>query len=427
MKVLPRDYSLSQSMFDRLTHMMPGGNTRTATYYPPFPLALERGDGHQVWDVDGNVYIDVLNNYSALVHGHAHPEIVHAITEASRSGSVFPAPHASQEELAGRIAKRFPSMERMRFTNSGSEAVMMAVRAARAVTGREEIVKAIGGYHGSWEQVSVASSEAHADGRVLAFDGSLGVPRAIGGLVHHVRYNDVSHLRSIFEVAGERVAAVLLEPVLGHSITPGDPSFLQEAQDLARAHGALFVLDEVITGRLRLGGAQQMHGLIPDLTVLGKIIGGGLPVGAFGGRAEIMEIFDPRRAEYVDHHGTFNGNTVTMAAGCVSLDLLGQDEIERINGLGEPLARGLETSSGLHGIPLSVTRAGSLVNLQASSDVIARVHAAALRGGIYMAPRGMFNVTTVMTAEIVSEIVERMDQAFASVAPHLEEREDGHG
>jgi glutamate-1-semialdehyde 2,1-aminomutase len=426
--------SRSSAIAERVQRVMPGGDTRSVTFYTPFPLALVRGEGHRVWDADGNEFIDVLNNYTALVHGHAAPAIVRAIQDQAPQGTVFPAPSELQAEVAERICERVASVERVRFTNSGSEAVLQAIRIARAVTGRDDIVKADGGYHGSWEQVPMSLAQPHGhvaeDDRAAPVARGTGIPRAVQDLVHMVRYNDVASLEATMREQGGRIAALIFEPVLGEGVIPGDPTFFAAARRLADEHGALLVLDEVVTARLAWGGHQSVLGVEPDLTTFGKVIGGGLPVGAVGGRHEIMAAFDPRRRGYVSHSGTFNGNPMTMAAGRASLDLLTAGEIDRINAMGERLAEGLRRGFRSAGVDGGVTAYGSFLHLHFDSpasirsfdDVnlaspgLARMHRACLNEGVYLAPRGMLNLSTAMDDGVVDELVERMTRAAARVA-----------
>ena len=359
-----RSYEASARLFERMARVMPAGSTRTTTYYSPFPIGIDRGEGYRLWDVDGNEYIDMLGNYSAHVHGHAHPLIVEAAELALRQGFAHPAPLVLQAELAERICARIPSVEKVRFTNSGNEAVMVAIRAARAITGRDGIVKAIGGYHGSWEQVALGASEdehLHAAGETATAPG---IPSRVAEMLHSVRYNDVPHLESTMAEHGREVAAILLEPVLGHIIEPATVDFLRRARELADEFGALLVLDEVITLRLHESGVQTLRGVAPDLTTMGKIIGGGFPVGGIGGGDDTMSIFDPRSAGHIEHHGTFNGNAPTMAAGAACLDLLPQAEIDRIDALGERLASRLNELLVASTLDLSLTSCGSLMNLR---------------------------------------------------------------
>jgi glutamate-1-semialdehyde 2,1-aminomutase len=392
---------------------LPAGNTRTTTYYAPFPIALARGDGYRVWDLDGNEYVDLLNNYTALVHGHAAPAISAAIERVLREGTVFPAPIPLQAELAERICRHFASIELVRFTNSGTEAVMMAVRAARAFTGRDLIVTAYGGYHGSWEQVAYSASEESARAETTIEQDARGIPAAVRDLNLQVRYNDVTHLRTVMGARGGEVAAIVLEPVLGHVIEPATSEFLAAAEDLATTYGALFVLDEIITARLHTGGLQSEMGRRPHLTTLGKVIGGGLPVGAFGGRADVMAVFDPRLEGSIAHHGTFNGNALTMAAGCASLDLLPQSEIDRINNLGAALEANLAEAFSDVGLAVRISRAGSILNLH--SPHLPELHATGLQHGVYFAPRGQMCTSTAMDDSVIERVSESMRQAAVAV------------
>jgi glutamate-1-semialdehyde 2,1-aminomutase len=419
----------SRELMERLGRSIPGGNTRSLAYFAPYPLAISRGSGCRIWDVDGNEFVDLLNNYTATVHGHAVPDINEAMSKQAALGTVFPAPGEPQAELAERIVGRVASVEKVRFANSGTEAVMMAVRAARAFTGREKIIKAEGGYHGMWEQVPVAWPQDTLPEHRAA------TPKGVRALVRLVDYNDVEGLEAAMEEEGEDVAAIILEPVTGTGVLTGTPEYFAAARRLADEHGALLICDEVITLRLSAGGFQEVLGVRPDLTTMGKIIGGGLPVGAFGGREEVMSVFDPRLPNHLHHSGTFNGNLMTMAAGRVALDLLTQPEIERINALGERLAEGLRRLFA-QGEELGavVTSCGSLVHvnfepegkvrtysdLNLDSPVMAAFHLAALDEGVYFAPRCFMNTSTAMDEHVIDDVLEACSRAMARVAPLLD-------
>lgn len=410
----------SRRLQERLRRVMPGGDTRSVTWYEPYPAVIEHAHGYQLQDVDGNTYIDVLNNYTALVHGHAHPRIVEAITAQARRGTVYPAPHRGQLRLAEELVRRVPSVEMVRFTNSGSEAVLQAVRAARASTGRPLLVKADGGYHGSWDQVPLTAAEAR----------QAGTPAEIEALVRFVPYNDLAALEDMLAREGERVAAILLEPVMGEGVIAGEPDYLRSARDLADRHGALLILDEVITFRLAPGGRQQTVGVSPHLTTFGKIIGGGLPVGAVAGSEAVMSVFDPLGDRRLPHSGTFNGNPLTMAAGLVSLELLGGEQIDRINRLGQMLAAGLRDALVACDLEGGVTQCGSLLHLTFESDGEPRrfsdlnltsetfnlVHLACMEEGLFIAPRGLINISTVMDDGVLDEVVTRFQRAVGRVA-----------
>ena len=404
----------SRALFERLAKVMPGASTRSVTHYEPYPIGIARGEGCRIWDVDGNSYIDLLNNYTPLVHGHAHPRIVEAITRTAAQGlaAAVPAPIALQGELAERLCARTPSIDLVRFTNSATEAVMMAVRAARAFTGRDEFIMPSNGYHGSWEEVSLSGTdEEHPDGAQGVVPA--GIPGTLAGLVHFVRFNDIGHLEELLGEHGSSTAAILLEPILGHILEPGDPEFMRAALRLAHEHGALLILDETITYRLHVGGWQAEHGIEADLTTMGKTIGGGLPVGAFGGKEHVMRIFDPRAADALPAHGTMNGSPLCMAAGCASLDLLDQPAIDRINGFGRSLAEQLDGAARDAGVDMRVHSCGSL--LQVNSSAPLAFHRACLEEGLYTAPRGSMNLSTVMDEAVLEEVVEAWKRALQRV------------
>jgi glutamate-1-semialdehyde 2,1-aminomutase len=415
----------SHEIVERLERSIPGGSTRSLAYFPPYPLVISSGSGCRIWDADGNEFFDLLNNYTASVHGHAVPAVNEAMGKQAALGTAFPAPGELQAELAERIVDRVASVEKVRFANSGTEAVMMAVRGARAFTGREKVIKAEGGYNGMWEQVPIVWPQ---DSYGAA------MPEGVRELVRMVDYNDVEGLEAAMEEEGDGVAAIILEPVTGTGVFTGTPEYFAAARRLADEHGALLICDEVITLRLAVGGFQEVLGVRPDLTTMGKIIGGGLPVGAFGGHADVMEIFDPSSEGHLHHSGTFNGNLMTMAAGIVTLDLLTQEAIDSINALGERLARGLRRSLAerpeLHGV---VNNCGSLLHvnfgtggevskysdLKLDSQVVASFHRAALEEGVYFAPRGFMNTSTAMDEQTVDDVLEACSAAIERVADNL--------
>jgi len=403
----------SRELFERLAKVMPGASTRTVTHYDPFPIGLERGEGCRVWDVDGNEYIDLLNNYTALVHGHNHPAIVEAIVRTANGGfaAAVPAPIALQGELAERICARTPSVDSVRFTNSATEAVMMAVRVARAYTGKDDFIMPANGYHGSWDQVVQAGTdEEHPEGAQGVMPA--GIPRVLSEVVHFVRFNELGHLEQLMAQHGGTTAAIVLEPILGHILEPGDPDFIRGALRLAHKHDALLILDETITSRLCVGGWQTEQGIEADLTTLGKTIGGGTPVGAFGGKEHVMRILDPRADDALAAHGTMNGSPLCMAAGCASLDLLSQTAIDRINGMGDFLTSELDVIGREAGV--RVHNYGSLLQVKAP-DVLA-FHRACLEEGLYIAPRGSMNLSTAMDDEVLGEIAAAWARAVDRVS-----------
>ncbi len=394
---MANDYSqrfpASAALMRRAADVMPGGNTRTTAHYPPFPLVVDRADGPFLWDADGNRLIDLLMNYTSLVHGHRYPPVVEAVTAALERGSAWPAASLEQVDLAAVLCGRIASVERVRFCNSGTEAGLLAVRIARRATGRRLLLKAAEGYHGSYDELDAGPETLQAT------------------------YGDIESFLEQIDRAGDDLAAVVLEPVLasGGIITPA-PGFLAGVAAAARACGALFVIDEVVTLRLGVGGAQAAAGVSPDLTMMGKLIGGGFPVGAVGGRADLMEQLDPRLPDPLQHSGTFNGNLITCAAGVAATTALTGDAIDRMAGQGRRLAAELEALAKRHRVPLSVTSSGSLVSLHGDEDLLEAVHLMALGHGLYIAPRGMMALSTVMTDPLMDEVCERFAAVFADAA-----------
>ena len=394
---MERDYSqrfpASAALMRRAADVMPGGNTRTTAHYPPFPLVVDRADGPFLWDADGNRLIDLLMNYTSLVHGHRYPPVVEAVTAALERGSAWPAASLEQVDLAAVLCSRIASVERVRFCNSGTEAGLLAVRIARRATGRRLLLKAAEGYHGSYDELDAGPETLQAT------------------------YGDIESFLEQIDRAGDALAAVVLEPVLasGGIIAPA-PGFLAGVAAAARACGALFVIDEVVTLRLGVGGAQAAAGVSPDLTMMGKLIGGGFPVGAVGGRKELMEQLDPRLPDPLQHSGTFNGNLITCAAGVAATTALTGEAIDRMAGQGRRLAAELESLAERRQVPLQVTSSGSLVGLHGDQDLLEAVHLTALAHGLYIAPRGMMALSTVMTDPLLDEVCERFAAVFADAA-----------
>jgi len=413
--------------------VLPGGDTRTVTYFAPYPVYMERGEGCRLTDVDGNVYIDFLNNYTSLIHGHAHPRITEAVFRQIAKGTVYATPVESQTQLARVICERVPSVERVRFCNSGTEATMSAIRAAKAFTGRDKVLKMEGGYHGTHDaaEVSVAppldlAGPAQAPYPVPA---SGGLFRGVVDDVVVAPFNDVEATAQIVERHRDDLAAVIVEPVMGAAgAIPAQPEYLHFLREATQSCDALLIFDEVISFRVGYGGAQGTYGVRPDLTAFGKIIGGGFPVGAFGGRADVMALFDPQRRK-LSQSGTFNGNPVTMVAGLAAMELLTREEMARINDLGQRLRQGFRNALSAVGIKGQVTGMGSIVGVHFTDAPVndyrsaarsARwlnplVHLSLLSRGIFAAPRGLLCISTPMREEEVKEAV----RAFREVLTEL--------
>jgi glutamate-1-semialdehyde 2,1-aminomutase len=422
----------SKALHDAARGLLPGGITRTSVYFDPFPPYMERGEGCRIWDVDGNARIDFSNNYTALILGHCPPPVVAAVERQVRAGSAFAAPTRHEVDLAAAIRRRVPSVERLRFASSGTEAVMFAIRLARAFTGRETIAKAEGGFHGTSEYAAVSVSpdvDAAGDPRApRAVPAASGLPAAVAQSVAVFPFNDLEATRQVLERRRADLAAVIIEPVMGSSgMIPARPDYLRALRDLTARNGVLLILDEIITLRLSSGGAQRLYDVTPDLTVMGKIIGGGYPVAAFGGRADVMALLDPEGGRpAIPQSGTFNGNPIGMVAGLATLEQLRPQDYDRLNALGDDLRARLRALFARKGIAAQVTGLGSLLNLHFTAAEVtdfrsmrtgdaARLRAVffgLLNAGIYLAPRGMACLSTPMGEAEVAAFVRAAERAL---------------
>ncbi len=436
--------SLSREYDQKARERLPGGSTRAAIYYLPYPVYMEHGDGCCLYDVDGNTYLDFHNNYTSLIHGHCHLPTVKAAQEQLSKGTVRGAPSAITFKHASLLHSRMPGLELLRYCNSGTEATMFAIRAARAFTGKEIIVKADGAYHGTHDMVEV---NVWAD-PVPAFPvprlESRGVPASVLGTVAIVPFNDLGAVEEALVRHKGKVAGVIMEPLLnGAGEIPPLRNFLKGLRELCTRYDALLILDEVVTFRLSKGGMQEVEGIQADLMALGKIIGGGFPVGAFGGRKDIMSIFDSTQPKSISHSGTFNGNDITMAAGMATLECFDRQQIDKVNRLGERLRRGLNHAFEAAGITGQATGLGSLatlhwiggdivtardaaVGLARAGDLPKLVHLAMLNRGIFFPRRGQFSISTAMTEQHVDQVIqefavtlEMLKPYVTSAAPHL--------
>jgi glutamate-1-semialdehyde 2,1-aminomutase len=358
------DRPRSRSAFARAQRSIVGGVNSPARAFGAVggdPVFIARGEGAHLFDLDGRRYLDFVGSWGPLILGHAHRRVVAAIEAALHDGASFGAPTERESELAELVIAAMPSIERIRFVSSGTEASMSAIRAARGFTGRDVIVKFAGCYHGHVDGLLVqAGSGALTHGT----PSSPGVPQGCIGDTRVLQFNDIDGLRAAFQKEGDRLAAVIVEPVVGNmGLVAPSPEFLAELRLLTHQHGAVLIFDEVMTGfRLSLGGAQALFGVRPDLTVLGKIIGGGLPVGAYGGRADIMNCVSPVGAVY--QAGTLSGNPLAMAAGIATVRELEENPpYERLERFGARLETGLAQAAKSAGVPHTIGRVGSMWTL----------------------------------------------------------------
>ncbi|MBN1817777.1 MAG: glutamate-1-semialdehyde 2,1-aminomutase, partial [Sedimentisphaerales bacterium] len=394
------------------------------------PLFIARGAGSKIYDIDGNEYIDYVGSWGPLILGHAHPKVVAAVTAAAERGASFGAPTLGETQLAEKVVSAFDSIEKVRMVNSGTEAVMTAIRLARAYTGRDYIIKMIGCYHGHSDALLVAAGSGLAE---LSTPSSAGVPRAFAEKTIAAPYNDVAAVEAAFDKYKNQIAAVLVEPVAANmGLIPPKTDYLKSLRHICDDNGAVLIFDEVISGfRVALGGAQELFGIRADITCLGKIIGGGLPVGAVGGRAAIMDLLAPSGPVY--QAGTLSGNPLAMAAAIATLDVLAQRDCYRqLEQAGRMLQEGFEEASRKTGIPVTVNRVGSILSCffaegpvrdfddvqQTNIGRFKKYFSGMLNRGIYLAPsafEAMF-VSLAHSEKDLEKTIESVYNVFCELA-----------
>jgi glutamate-1-semialdehyde 2,1-aminomutase len=420
----------SARLFDRARTLVPGGVNSPVRAFRRVggqPFFVDRAAGPLLFDVDGREYIDFVMSWGAHMLGHAHPAVSHALAEAIGRGTSYGAPAGCEVELAQLVVELVPSVEMVRFVNSGTEATMSAVRLARAATGRDLILKFNGCYHGHGDSFLVQAGSGVA---TLGLPDSPGVPAALAALTLSVPFNDIAAVRAAFRDRGENIACVIVEPIIGNSgFIPPLPDFHRQLRELTDAHGALLIFDEVMTGfRVGLGGAQERFGIAPDLTTLGKVIGAGLPVGAYGGRRDLMERVAPSGPVY--QAGTLSGNPLAMAAGGAQLHVLRESmpygTLER---RGRTILEALHETATQRGVPFQGDAAGAMFGFhfvdgpvhsfedaaRADAALFVRFFNAALRRGVFLpaSPYEAAFLSTAHTDSVVDTAIERLQDALA--------------
>lgn len=426
--------SRSAELFDRAQRSIPGGASRSTVLTDPHPIYIAEGQGAWITDIDGNRYLDANNNFTSIILGHADPVIEAAVQAQLTRGTAYSMATSVEIELAELLAERIATVDQVRFCNSGTEAVMGAIKAARAFTGRPLIVKIEGSYHGTYDH---AEASLDPDPAVWGEAGSpatvayaQGTPASLSDEVAVISFNDAEAARAVIRGAGERCAAVLFDPMPSRVGMPAiEPEFIQAIQDSAREVGALVILDEVISLRLAYGGGQHRFDIVPDLTAMAKIIGGGFPVGAVGGRADVMAVFAKQGAHRaaVPSGGTFTANPITMTAGLACMERLDHDAFEHLDEIGERCRAGLRAAFEAAGLTWQVTGAGSLFRIHPnqrsirsyrdtrhSSDeeaVMADLQRQLLQRQVYLSSYGMgcWNVAT--TADDIDHFVQAVSEA----------------
>jgi len=427
----------SRAALEAATRVLPGGDSRIATFYYPYPIFLDKGNGCRITDIDGNEYLDFHNCYTALIHGHAYPPVVEATREVvGKFATSLGAPTTLITEWAETLCKRVESVETVRFCNSGSEAGMMAMRTARAFTGRNKILKIEGGYNGAYDTVVHPPNSA-------------GLPKSVQTDQLTVPFNDKEAASRVIHENKDELACMVVEGMMGAAgQIPPQNGYLEYLRKTTQENGVLLVLDEVMCFRLDYGGIQRIYGIKPDLTMFGKIIGGGFPVGGWGGRKEIMELFDPIKGKELIqespglpamarlfHGGTFNANPVVATAGRIMLEHLTEKEIERINRLGESLAAGIKSIFSNLKIKSQVTGLGSLLNLHFTQESVVDfktaqtgrkelmhlVHLGLLERGIFIPARGLFALSTQIGEKEIDVAIKAMEDVMTELKPIIEE------
>jgi glutamate-1-semialdehyde 2,1-aminomutase len=417
--------SKSEQLFNRAQQVIPGGVNSPVRAFRAVggkPIFIQRGDGSHIWDVDGKEYVDYIGSWGPLIFGHRPPEVTQALSQVLEIGTSFGAPTEREVEIAELITKLIPSVEKVRLVNSGTEATLSAIRLARGFTGRDRIVKFDGCYHGHGDSLLVKAGSGVA---TLGLPDSPGVPASLAELTTVLPFNDPTALMNEFNARGQEIACVITEPIVGNmGCVPPRGDFLGILRDVTKDSGTLLIFDEVMTGfRVALGGAQEKYGIRPDLTTMGKVIGGGLPVGAYGGRADIMDRIAPAGPVY--QAGTLSGNPLAVAAGLASLRRLQKENpYNRLESLGARLERGLLDAAAKAGVPIRVNRAGSMFTLfftdrevfdfdsakTCDTQRFNRFFHVMLDQGIYMPP-SQFEAAFISTAHTEADIDRTIDAA----------------
>jgi glutamate-1-semialdehyde 2,1-aminomutase len=437
--IYPDPTSRSAQLYERAKKVMPAGNSRLTVAMSPYPIYIERGEGYRVWDVDGVERIDCVNNMTSLIHGHRHPDVSEALAKQAAKVWTVAAPTEPEIGLAEILTARVSGVDKVRFCNSGTEAVMFAIRAARAFTGRSKVAKAEGAYNGASDPMATGVM-AHAPGwgdskaPVTMRDG-IGVAESAVEEVITFPFNDIDATRDLLRAHGSELAAVVLCPLPSRMKYPiASPEFAAMLREVCTEQGIMLILDEVMSFRLGYGGSQDILTTQPDIVAFAKIIGGGLPVGAFGGRSDIMDVFDHTQGKaFVLHGGTYNANPLSMAAGEAALKAWTPSEVERLNGLGERFRDGMRTLLRNSNIAGVVGGAGSLCAaglgdsggpIQNYRDYVSRTFDPNLNGafyrgmlnrGVMFSEGGIFILSTPMTEDTIDHILDTAKDTLKSV------------
>jgi len=436
--------SKSRNLFNRAKAVFPGGTTRATVERNPFPIYVERGEGAHLVDVDGNRFLDLNNNFTTLIHGHGFAPVSEAVVGLLRSGTCFANPTEHEIGLAELLTARIPAMERVRFVNSGTEAVMFAIKAARAFTGRHAIARIEGAYHGAYDWAEagqgIAPGKNGWDLAPVATPAYRGAPASVAEEVHLLRFNDVDGLERCLGAVSDRLACVLIDPMPSRAgLIHPEPAFIEALSVTTRKYGMLILADEVLNLRQGYTGASARYGLTPDLITAGKIIGGGFPIGAIGGREEVMRVFGTDEAKpSLPQGGTFSANPVSMVAGRAAMEAMTQAAFDRLEQMGDRLREGLRASVASHDAAFSVTGAASLFRIHpkrlaptefrdaylstAEAELMRRMSTHFLEMGVLLPYGAAASLSTAMDDSDIELVLRAFDQFLATEAQSGEER-----
>jgi glutamate-1-semialdehyde 2,1-aminomutase len=420
-------FPASRERHEKLINYIPGGATRSLSYFKPYPIHIKSGLGAYVTTHEGHTLLDVTNAYGAIVHGHGDPDIVKAVQDGIKKGSQYSTPTDGQYKLAKLLCSRIPGFDKVRFVNSGTEATMFALRTARAYTNRDKIVKMSGGFHGTHDCVAASTKK-----NVI----TAGIPKGMTEDMIEVPFNDFNALEKAVKENASQLAAVIMEPFLGAGgVVLPKKGYLEHVRKITEDNNVLLIFDEIFSYRVDTGGCQKLYGVTPDLTTVGKVIGGGLPIGVFGGKAKIMNIFCHENSDKpLYHSGTFNGYETLMQAGYAALSKYDEKAVAYVNTLGDQLQKGLLNCFKGLGLKIESNHIGSLINMHFVNEPITTaeqvlkseeqlhtlLHLSLLNRGIFTIPRGLFILSCAMTKDDVDLLIEKIDEALKELLPLIE-------
>ncbi|MBN2156141.1 MAG: aspartate aminotransferase family protein [Candidatus Lokiarchaeota archaeon] len=426
----------SRRLYERAKRIFPGGGTRNVANFYPYAFYTSHGSGFHVYDVDGNEYIDCNNNMCSLLHGHSFPPVLNAISSQLSKGTAHSTPTEVQLDFAQLLVNRVSSLDEIRFCASGSEATMFPLRLARVVSGQNKIIKFDGSYHGSTDYVHTNVCADYKYKNPPNLNPELGFSPGLRDHILITPINDIEYLKELISSNKDDIAAMIIEPVINRVGMSATQEYMKEVRTITQEFGIYLIFDEVITFRHALGGFQEFLDIEPDLTSFGKCIGGGLPIGAFGGKGELMEWFNPTREPHLSHSGSYNGNSISMCAGIAALQHYNQKEIDNITHWGSLLATGLKKIIQDTNFPAHVTQAGSLVylhifrgnyanardyglNLLSNYPILRYLHLELLNQGIYVYHKSCIEyiLSTVMNQPLIHTILEKTREALEIVQP----------